>query len=84
MGKIISKFKSLFFISLTVIILIFLFAPKDFPDSSNFHQALNSVSQDEVLIIFNSGGWGNTPPREAKDFTPIIDGIQNQLILFIK
>lgn len=62
-----------------IISLIFLFAPGDFPDNSQFQKILKSVSQEEIIIIFNSGGWGNTPAEKAADFTPIIEGIQKTL-----
>lgn len=39
----------------------------------------NQLDQEKVLIIFNSGGWGNTPLEEAKDFAPVIEGIQTAL-----
>ena len=32
-----------------------------------------------VLIIFNSGGWGNTAFEEAEDFTKVIRGIKETL-----
>ncbi|MDI6591523.1 MAG: hypothetical protein QME61_01075 [Patescibacteria group bacterium] len=62
-----------------LIVLIFLFAPPIIPENFQFQQLLNSASQEDVIIIFNSGGWGNTPLEEAKDFAPIIEGIQNTL-----
>ncbi len=33
----------------------------------------------DVIIIFNSGGWGNTPLEKAEDFATIIRGIQETL-----
>ena len=49
------------------------------PDNSGFQTALNSVSGNNIVIIFNSGGWGDTPLEEAGDFTPVVDGIQKTL-----
>jgi len=59
--------------------LIFLFNPGITPDNFQFQELLNSVSQNDVIIIFNSGGWGDTPLGEAKDFAPIMEGIQKTL-----
>lgn len=59
--------------------LIFLFSPGITPDNLQFRELLNSAPQNDVIIIFNSGGWGDTPLEEAKDFTPIMEGIQRTL-----
>lgn len=49
------------------------------PDNYKFKEVLNSVSENEIVIVFNSGGWGDTPIEEAADFAPIIKGIQKTL-----
>jgi len=49
------------------------------PDNLRFKEMINSASDKEVVIVFNSGGWGNTPIDKADDFRPIIEGIQNTL-----
>lgn len=36
-------------------------------------------SHSGVLIIFNSGGWGNTAFEDAEDFTKIIRGIKSTI-----
>ncbi len=59
--------------------LFFLFGPEGFPEDIQFKEFLNSASQSDVIIIVNSGGWGNTPLEKAQDFTPIIEGIQEFL-----
>ena len=59
--------------------MAFLFGPEVWPENIQFEELLNSTSQSDVIIIFNSGGWGNTPLEEAKDFAPIIEGIQEIL-----
>lgn len=64
----------LFFIS-----LFFLFGPEVLPENFQFQEILNSYNRHDVIIIFNSGGWGNTPIEKAKDLTPIIKGIENFL-----
>lgn len=73
------KIKHLLFIFLFLGSLSFLFSPEVFPENFQFQELLNSTSQAEVIIIFNSGGWGNTPLEEAKDFAPIIEGIEKTL-----
>jgi dienelactone hydrolase len=43
-------------------------------------QTLRDLSASkEVVIVFNSGGWGNTPLEQATDFTPVLAGIQDSL-----
>lgn len=37
---------------------------------------LPAAHSGEVLIIFNSGGWGDTPLERADDFTPILKSMQ--------
>lgn len=59
--------------------LFFLFGPEVLPDNYQFEELLNLTSEKEVIIIFNSGGWGNTPLEEAEDFVPIVKGIQEIL-----
>lgn len=66
---------------ITIIILStgLFFLLGEVPDNSRFKIALSSISENDIVIIFNSGGWGDTPPEEAVDLTPIIDGIQETL-----
>jgi len=74
--------KKLKYFILSLIILgglIFLFSPEIIPESYQIQEFLNSASQNDVIIIFNSGGWGNTPLEKAKDLSPIIEGIQKTL-----
>ena len=59
--------------------LIFLFGPEAIPENFQFQEILHEKSSADVIIIFNSGGWGNTPPEQAEDFFPIIKGIQKTL-----
>jgi hypothetical protein len=35
--------------------------------------------QNEVILVFNAGGFGNAPLSEAADFAPILEGIQQTL-----
>ena len=57
--------------------VFFLFSPEVLPGNSQFKEVFNSPPKNDVIVIFNSGGWGNTPLKEAKDFAPIIQGIQD-------
>ena len=69
-----------FILSLVILgSLFFLFGPEVVPENFQFQEFLNSAAQNDVIIIFNSGGWGNTPLEEAKDFALIIEGIEKTL-----
>ncbi len=70
-----------YFILISVILgsFFFLFAPEVFPENFQFQEILNPTINSDVIIIFNSGGWGNTPLEKAEDFAPIIEGIQATL-----
>jgi len=59
--------------------LFFLFGPEVLPENQQFNDFLSIASKNDVVIIFNSGGWGNTPPEKAKDFAPIIEKTQKIL-----
>lgn len=37
---------------------------------------LPAAISGDVLIIFNSGGWGDTPLEQADDFTPVLMSMQ--------
>jgi len=74
--------KSIKHLILVVIILsglLFLFAPEVVPENYQFQNTLNLTTQKDVIIIFNSGGWGNTPLEKAEDSAPIIEGIEKTL-----
>ena len=59
--------------------LVLLLTPEVFPDNFLPENIINDVTNSDVVIIFNSGGWGNTPFEKAEDFAPIIEGIQETL-----
>jgi len=59
--------------------LFFLFGPEITPENLQPQEILNLAKDNDVIIIFNSGGWGNTPLEKAADFTPIIEGIKKTL-----
>lgn len=71
--------KYLILISVILSGLIFLFGPEVIPDNFQPQEILNVAANSDVIIIFNSGGWGNTPLEKAEDFAPIIEGIQQTL-----
>jgi len=69
-----------FILSLVILgSLFFLFGPKVLPENVQFEELLNSALESDIVIIFNSGGWGNTPLEKAEDFAPIIEGIEKNL-----
>lgn len=59
--------------------LFFLFGPEVIPENFQSQELPDLISQNDVIIIFNSGGWGNTPINQAEDFAPIIEGIEETL-----
>lgn len=59
--------------------LFFLLGPEAIPGNFQLQEILSSAADNDVIIIFNSGGWGNTPLAEAEDFVPVIEGIQETL-----
>jgi len=59
--------------------LFFLFCPEVAPDNLQPQEILNAVQGSDVIIFFNSGGWGNTPFEKAEDFGPIVKEIQTTL-----
>ncbi|MCX6760566.1 MAG: hypothetical protein NTZ84_00440 [Candidatus Nealsonbacteria bacterium] len=58
---------------------VFIFTPNIVPENFPTQQVLSMASDSDVIIIFNSGGWGNTPLEKAEDFAPVINGIQETL-----
>lgn len=52
---------------------------EQFPENFQSPKFLDLATQNDVIIIFNSGGWGNTPLEKAEDFAPIVKGIQETL-----
>lgn len=46
----------------------------------NEYQKLETAAaKNDIVIVFNAGGWGNTPLNKAADFTPILEGIRRTL-----
>ena len=73
------KFKKIILISIIFCCLFFLFGPEIVPNDLQPQEILNNTNNNDVIIIFNSGGWGDTPLEQANDFYPIIEGIQQTL-----
>lgn len=73
------KLRNFIVISIILGCLIFVFSVKFIPENIDSEEILDRVKNSDVIIIFNSGGWGNTPLEEAEDFSPIIIGIQEAL-----
>ncbi len=59
--------------------LFFLFGPEVAPENLQPQEILSLAKDNDVIIVFNSGGWGYTPLERAWDFAPIIEGIQGTL-----
>jgi hypothetical protein len=59
--------------------LFFLFGPEVFPENFQPPEILDTIADNDIVIVFNSGGWGNTPFEDAEDFAPIIKGVQETL-----
>jgi len=66
-------------IIISVLLIGSFFLLGETPDNLRFKEMINMASDKEVVIVFNSGGWGNTPLEQADDFRPIIEGIQKTL-----
>ncbi len=71
--------KKIILISVIFGCLFFLFGPEIVPSDLQPQEILNMAADNDVIIIFNSGGWGDTPLEGAEDFYPIIEGIQQTL-----
>ena len=71
--------KYFIFISIILSGLLFLFGPEVIPENFQLQEVLNKVKNKDVIIVFNSGGWGDTPLEKAEDFAPVIEEIQKTL-----
>jgi len=56
--------------------LFFLFGSEVVPENFQPQEILDIAANSDVIIIFNSGGWGDTPFERAEDFAPIVEGIK--------
>jgi hypothetical protein len=73
------KLKKFVFISIIFGILLFIFLPEVFPENFQFQEILDLAQKSDVIIIFNSGGWGDTLLERAEDFNSVVKGIQETL-----
>lgn len=71
--------QKIIFVSIILVALIVIFGPEVAPEDFQLAKISDSIKNSDVIIIFNSGGWGNTPMEKAEDFAPIIAGIQATL-----
>ncbi len=71
--------KKIFISTIILASLVLLLTPEVFPDNFQPENIINDIAQSDVIIIFNAGGWGNTPFEKAEDFAPIVEGIQKTL-----
>jgi hypothetical protein len=58
--------------------LPFHLAPTKIPQNE-FQKLQVAADANDVVIVFNAGGWGNTPLSKAADFSTILAGIQQTL-----
>lgn len=49
------------------------------PQTGSIRSLYDHLSPYDVVIVFNSGGWGDATLAEADDFTPILSGIEDAL-----
>jgi hypothetical protein len=73
------KIKKIIFLGIFFSGILFLFVPFSISQNQELNNFVNPNFPKDVLIIFNSGGWGNTPLEKADDFFPIVYGIQETL-----
>jgi len=73
------KAKKIIITSVILTGIVFLFIPEVSPNNYQIEEILKDAANADVVIVFNSGGWGNTPLERAEDFQSIISGIQTTL-----
>jgi len=45
-----------------------------------FSKQIKEAAQlSDVIIVFNSGGWGTTSPEKAFDLTPLVENIEENI-----
>jgi len=73
------KLKQFILVSVVFGGLFFLFGSEVVPENFQPQEILDIAANSDVIIIFNSGGWGDTPFEKAEDFAPIVEEIQKTL-----
>jgi pimeloyl-ACP methyl ester carboxylesterase len=56
--------------------LLLSFFPENVPGGFDSARVVELAKDNDIVILFNSGGWGNTPAEKAVDFDSVIRGIQ--------
>lgn len=76
------RYKMIFAFIVAIFIVSFVWFDLFFWQGNNkgFERALaDSAQNNNVIIVFNSGGFGTVKPERAWDFQPLINGIQATL-----
>lgn len=73
------KARYIFFIFILLISLFLILSPDVIPENIQVQEILDGAQDSDIIIFFNSGGWGNTSLEKADDFGPIIREIQKTL-----
>jgi pimeloyl-ACP methyl ester carboxylesterase len=69
-----------FLVLVTILFAIILvFIPVNTPSLFESEELIQSLDDGDLIIIFNPGGWGDTPMKEAQDFLPIVEGMADTL-----
>ena len=71
--------KKFIYLFAIIIGLFLLFGPEVMPENFQPQEVLATVQESDVIIVFNSGGWGDVPLEKAEDFAPIIEKMQETL-----
>jgi hypothetical protein len=67
------------FISIIILVFFLFFWFDALPENVRLKEVAGSHLNEDIVIIFNSGGWGDTPPEKAEDLTPIVKGVEKTL-----
>ena len=70
--------KFIYFFAILIGLFLF-FGPEITPENFHSQEVLAIAQNSDVIIVFNSGGWGDVPLEKAEDFTPIVEKMQETL-----
>lgn len=73
------KIRNIFVFTIIILGVILIITPVTIPSSLQSSEVIKEISENDFVIVFNSGGWGDTPISKADDFLPIIQGIKENL-----
>jgi len=59
--------------------LFFVLISPVFPENYEMEKTFGSAVSADFVIVFNPGGWGDTPIEKADDLRPIVEEIRNNL-----